>query len=423
MHRRLVSIFCAVFMLGAISDQSRAKTFVFPHMLETAGKTSLVVNSWDTFIYAFYGSGIGTIPDGGGATVDIYLYDDTGSLLQSATANDVCAPCSFTLGARNLKEEIEIDQLILDAGGGAYPPALTGGWAIIQTSGDTDALSLQAITANNTGGPAELELEEWQLPELTALGGGTAPTAWAVPHAIDFEGSFLVTPNTWDTFVYLTYAAGRAGVAPGAGVDVDVYLYDQDTEDLLEDDQGGPICAPCVFNMDSVTPKRELDLEQLIRDANGGNYTATPVHKISVLMLLSGDADGFATGAVTFNAWTGPADLMINSLTPIAVVPPTATAVADGFPLQASLETYPNPSPGLTTIRFRAPRAGAGSLEILDLRGRRVATLRTGHFSDAAENLSWDGRDENGVLVGSGVYLARFQRGPWLQQAKIVLTR
>ena len=67
-----------------------------------------------------------------------------------------CSEAVKTLLARSLKEEIEFDTLILNAGGGSYPLGLTSGWAIVQLFGDTDAMSLDAFTSNNAGSPADI---------------------------------------------------------------------------------------------------------------------------------------------------------------------------------------------------------------------------------------------------------------------------
>jgi hypothetical protein len=67
-----------------------------------------------------------------------------------------------------------------------------------------------------------------------------------------------------------------------------------------------------------------------------------------------------------------------------------------------ALSIWPNPAAG--PVRFRAsdPRPGE-SVEVFDVRGRRVARLALDRAADAI----WDGRDRTGRLAPPGVYLAR----------------
>ncbi len=67
---------------------------------------------------------------------------------------------------------------------------------------------------------------------------------------------------------------------------------------------------------------------------------------------------------------------------------------------------YPNPFRSNAEIRLSLPQSGDASLEIFDATGRKVRTL----FEGAAPStpvLRWDGRDDAGRDVGSGVYFYR----------------
>lgn len=86
---------------------------------------------------------------------------------------------------------------------------------------------------------------------------------------------------------------------------------------------------------------------------------------------------------------------------------PTIVEEAETLPNQPELEqNFPNPfNPG-TTIRFELKEGSAVSVEVFDLTGQRVRTLAdlgplvAGHYE-----VAWDGRDERGEAVASGVYL------------------
>ena len=94
-------------------------------------------------------------------------------------------------------------------------------------------------------------------------------------------------------------------------------------------------------------------------------------------------------------------------------------------PLAFTLEqNYPNPFNPRTTLRFRLRQASEVSLRIYDARGRLVRTLLADARKPAGEHeMVWDGRDELGGEVASGVYLYRLEVGNVTQTRRMVLLR
>jgi uncharacterized membrane protein len=72
---------------------------------------------------------------------------------------------------------------------------------------------------------------------------------------------------------------------------------------------------------------------------------------------------------------------------------------------------YPNPFNPQTSIPVTVARDGMVRLEIFDAAGRRVRTLHTGHLATGRHEFRWNGRDDRGLSVSSGVYLARLVDG------------
>ncbi len=93
-------------------------------------------------------------------------------------------------------------------------------------------------------------------------------------------------------------------------------------------------------------------------------------------------------------------------------------------PAGPDLVAAPNPFNPRTSLSFRLDRAMPVSLVIHDLRGRRVATLIDGIVLEAGEqHRTWDGRDDAGRAVASGVYLARLQAGDRTARTRLTLVR
>jgi hypothetical protein len=67
----------------------------------------------------------------------------------------------------------------------------------------------------------------------------------------------------------------------------------------------------------------------------------------------------------------------------------------------------PNPLRGSTTLRLALPREAQVSLAVYDQQGRRVRTLVAGARSAGEHPVTWDGRDDGGRGVASGIYFVR----------------
>ncbi|MCK4716470.1 MAG: T9SS type A sorting domain-containing protein, partial [Candidatus Marinimicrobia bacterium] len=65
---------------------------------------------------------------------------------------------------------------------------------------------------------------------------------------------------------------------------------------------------------------------------------------------------------------------------------------------------YPNPFNPETTLRFELIEATKISVQIYDLLGNRITTLTNAAFQPGEHNLTWNGRDYQNRLVGTGIY-------------------
>jgi hypothetical protein len=86
---------------------------------------------------------------------------------------------------------------------------------------------------------------------------------------------------------------------------------------------------------------------------------------------------------------------------------------------------WPNPTHGELRIRFAAGRLEKGELRlsIFDVGGRRVVDLAKGHLEPGWRDVSWTGRDSQGLSVAAGVYFLRFEAGSVRTTRKIVHLR
>lgn len=68
-------------------------------------------------------------------------------------------------------------------------------------------------------------------------------------------------------------------------------------------------------------------------------------------------------------------------------------------------QNYPNPFNPQTTINFHIPQAARVQVSVFDLMGSQVATLVDQELDTGCYNTSWNGRDEDGRTLTSGVYM------------------
>jgi sugar lactone lactonase YvrE len=116
------------------------------------------------------------------------------------------------------------------------------------------------------------------------------------------------------------------------------------------------------------------------------------------------------------------------------MLPGGITAVGEEFhtklPSAFTLsQNFPNPFNPSTSIRFSVPEMHRGAqhveLTIYDLLGQKVRTLMEGHVGAGVIEATWDGKDEVGREVSSGVYFYKLviDDGKWTETRKMVLLR
>ncbi|MCC6649753.1 MAG: hypothetical protein IT348_01235 [Candidatus Eisenbacteria bacterium] len=82
---------------------------------------------------------------------------------------------------------------------------------------------------------------------------------------------------------------------------------------------------------------------------------------------------------------------------------------------------YPVPAAGRVQLNFALPQAGPSRVDVLEVTGRRVRTLQNGPLSEGPHTIVWDGCDERGVRLASGVYFMRMSQGSAVAMRRVVL--
>jgi flagellar hook assembly protein FlgD len=88
---------------------------------------------------------------------------------------------------------------------------------------------------------------------------------------------------------------------------------------------------------------------------------------------------------------------------------------------EAALSVFPNPFNPSTVVEFTATPGSRGSVRVFNLRGELVRTLHSGEFQTS--QFRWDGTDQRGAAVASGVYVVQADMEGAKQTRKVALVK
>lgn len=150
--------------------------------------------------------------------------------------------------------------------------------------------------------------------------------------------------------------------------------------------------------------------------SNTDSFGASTVVDYSVAPTMNVNASPYTFYFVTATDFSGnegnPA--RVNTLTGVGGAPSRYVL---------SVSNYPNPFNPRTTVSYTVPSRGAVSVAIYDARGARVARLFEGDRAAGAYTIEWNGRDDAGSGVSSGIYFARIEHTSGTRSKKMVLLK
>ncbi len=131
---------------------------------------------------------------------------------------------------------------------------------------------------------------------------------------------------------------------------------------------------------------------------------------------------------VTLDAY-GSAIFAIGTEAHLPEIPPLPTVVSINKPADklvssfALKQNFPNPFNPETTIEFTIPVTDKIKLVVYNILGEKIKTLLDKRLSSGRHQLTWDGTNESGGSVASGIYLLRLSSSKFSQVKRMVLLR
>jgi len=144
--------------------------------------------------------------------------------------------------------------------------------------------------------------------------------------------------------------------------------------------------------------RAELSFDQTI----GLSFLATPddpSKRRSFLLATKGYYETFETSPQT------------DSLASLVVSSPTIN------------QNYPNPFNPVTQIRFNLPKTSKVEITVYNILGQKVNTLVNDEFEAGTHTIYWDGKNDKGEEVASGIYFYRLKAGEFLDSKKMLILR
>ena len=84
---------------------------------------------------------------------------------------------------------------------------------------------------------------------------------------------------------------------------------------------------------------------------------------------------------------------------------------------------YPNPFNPNTRISFFVASKGQVQIDVFNIRGQKIKSLVNDFYNVGHHNVTWNGTDDNGSVVSSGVYLYRMQIGDFSETRRMVMMK
>jgi flagellar hook assembly protein FlgD len=95
-----------------------------------------------------------------------------------------------------------------------------------------------------------------------------------------------------------------------------------------------------------------------------------------------------------------------------------------GLPASPHLEqNCPNPFNSSTTIRYLLAKADWVNIDVYDMSGQKVRSLVNVQQVSGVYTAAWNGTNEQGQSVATGIYFVRLQAGEYTQVSKMLLVK
>ncbi len=246
------------------------------------------------------------------------------------------------------------------------------------------------------------------------------------------------TISAYDASLVLQYVVGQISRLPVRGGQTTKVAYATRTVRMGEMKalSNGRMCLPILIDeMDAVVAgEMTLSIEE-----NGGNVTVRRTHLTPGYLLASNVQNGSIRASFAgaeLSTGSGPVLEVVSDAGLLSTlrlervslnegrIPVRIEGVKSETPTVYRLsQNYPNPFNPHTVIYYELPVQSHVDISVYNMIGQKVAILLDKGIEVGTYSLIWDGKDDNGEDLASGVYLYRIEADGFVQTRKLVLMR
>ena len=89
----------------------------------------------------------------------------------------------------------------------------------------------------------------------------------------------------------------------------------------------------------------------------------------------------------------------------------------------AIYQNYPNPFNSQTTIEYDLPYQSKVNIMIYDILGREIKIIKDEIQSFGRHKVNWDGKNDRGKLVSTGIYIIKMESGKFIDYKKALFVK
>jgi len=186
-----------------------------------------------------------------------------------------------------------------------------------------------------------------------------------------------------------------------------------------------------VFRADSSVILYLIDLATDVDDPDsslkwsvtGNDFVMVEINDTSGTAILSAPQNWSGMDTLMFTVQDSSSDSDFRIL-PVHVFPFLTIGSDDATPSSFYLfQNYPNPFNPRTLIEYQLPKRSNVEVAIYNIQGKRIRTLVVREQVAGFYRVIWNGKDENGCLVPSGIYIYRIVTSDFIMTRRMLLIR
>lgn len=271
-------------------------------------------------------------------------------------------------------------------------------------SGPTGTMGVAALAIKSSGEIFAMDIGSgsriWRVDATTGAATMGATTSLSSPTAIAFDGDDQLWAVDIGGDLYRVDEVTGATMLVGAtGQSIKGLAFDPTDGTLWGTNSGSQVYTIDVYSGTptlvgatgvAASPDIEFDASgNLFASSGGGGVTS------DLISIDKTTGVGSVVGSIAFASVAGMAARLDRAV---------ATAVAARVPAATLQQNVPNPFNPSTQIDYTLSDDARVRLDIYNVAGRRVRTLAQGPAQAGPHTARWDGRDDHGAALPSGVY-------------------